>query len=354
MTEVKNRHIFWHDHIIVAYAPIYLRAAILLPLLDKSYPALNFHSASVNQNSIKSTLIKPSLVKPSLVKQNSWGLARRDATVTNWVLAVVLVASITHASWNAIAKYLDDPSFAFMWINLTVAAVGACFIVAIGLPNRSALPFLLVSFLIHIAYNIFLLNSYRFGDLSQVYPLARGMAPILVAIGAFVFADERLNPTEMAGIIVIAAALASIAEFHATRALWLSLATGFAIGGYSLVDGFGVRHANSPFTYAGLLFLLEGGVLGLGIGWLRIKQRRSLKSSRLPLAVTAGALSYLAYAAVLWAQQRAPLGIVSALRETSVIVAAIIGGYFLKEGLGRRRTVAAIIVCVGVTILVLG
>jgi drug/metabolite transporter (DMT)-like permease len=267
---------------------------------------------------------------------------------------VVLLASVTHASWNAIAKYVDDPSFAFVWINLTVAAIGACFIIAIGLPSHSALPFLLVSFLIHIAYNIFLLNSYRFGDLSQVYPLARGIAPILVAIGAFLFAGEKLNAIEVTGIIVIAASLASIAEFHATKALWLSLATGLAIGGYSLVDGVGVRHASSPFAYAGLLFLLEGGALGLGIGWLRIHQQRPLITTQLPLAVTAGALSYLAYAAVLWAQQRAPLGIVSALRETSVIVAAIIGGYFLKEGLGKRRILAAIVVCIGVTILVLG
>ncbi|WP_276946899.1 DMT family transporter [Ferrimicrobium acidiphilum] len=306
--------------------------------LEKSYLPLNSNSASVNQTS---------------VNQSNQRWARRAITITIWVLAIVLLASVAHASWNAIAKYLDDPSFAFVWINLTVAVIGACFIIAIGLPNRSALPFLLVSFIIHIAYNIFLLNSYRFGDLSQVYPLARGIAPILVAIGAFLFAGEQLNAIEVTGIIVIAAALASIAEFHATKALWLSLATGLAIGGYSLVDGIGVRHAHSSFAYAGLLFLLEGGVLGIGIGWMRIRRQRPLITTQLPLAVTAGALSYLAYAAVLWAQQRAPLGVVSALRETSVIVAALIGGYFLNEELGRRRLLAAVIVCIGVTILVL-
>ncbi len=268
-------------------------------------------------------------------------------------MGVVLLASVAHATWNALAKYIDDASLAFAWINLTVAGIGVVFLGFVGLPNEEALPFLLVSFLIHIAYNIFLLNSYRFGDLSQVYPLARGLAPILVTIGAFLFAGESLGTGEVIGILIIAAALASIAEFHASKTLWLSIATGFAIGGYSLVDGLGVRHAHSSFAYAGLLFLLEGGILGLGITFLRIRQQRPMITAKLSLGLGAGALSYLAYAAVLWAQQRAPLGVVSALRETSVIVAALMGAFFLKEGFGRRRAVAAIIVCLGVAILVL-
>jgi drug/metabolite transporter (DMT)-like permease len=278
---------------------------------------------------------------------------RRPVTITIGVLAVVLMASLAHASWNALAKYIDDASLAFAWINLTVAVVGVAFLAVVGLPNSAALPFLLVSFAIHIAYNVFLLNSYRFGDLSQVYPLARGLAPILVTLGAFLFAGEHLNAGEIVGIIIIAGALASIAQFRASKALWLSIATGVAIGAYSLIDGLGVRHSYSPFAYAGLLFLLEGGTLGLGISWTRLRQQRPIITTKLPLGIIAGLLSYLAYAAVLWAQQRAPLGVVSALRETSVIFAALMGGYLLKEGLGRRRVVAALVVCIGVAILVL-
>ncbi len=285
---------------------------------------------------------------------NLVGVVGEEATTIGfWVLGVVLLASVAHATWNALAKYMDDASLAFAWINLTVAGIGIVTIAILGLPNQAALPFLLISFVLHIAYNIFLLNSYRFGDLSQVYPLARGLAPILVTIGAFLFAGESLSAGEIIGVLIIAAALASIAEFHATKTLWLSVATGFAIGGYSLVDGIGVRHAHSSFAYAGLLFLLEGGVLGLSITYLRIRRRRPMLTDKLGLGVGAGGLSYLAYAAVLWAQQRAPLGVVSALRETSVIVAALIGGYFLKEGLGRRRAIAAVVVCIGVAILVL-
>ncbi|MHB1519898.1 MAG: EamA family transporter [Ferrimicrobium sp.] len=269
------------------------------------------------------------------------------------MLAVVIMASVTHATWNALAKFIDDASFAFMWINITVAVVGIAFVVTTGLPNKAAIPFILASSVIHVSYNIFLLNSYRFGDLSQVYPLARGLAPVLVTIGAFLVAGEQLHIGEVIGIVIIAGALASIAELRATKALWLSLATGVAISAYSLVDGVGVRLSHSSSAYAGLLFALEGGALGLGIAWIRLRQRRPVLTHKLPLALTGGALSYLAYAAVLWAQQRAPLGVVSALRETSVIFAAIIGGCLLKEGLGRRRLVAATVVCVGVAILVL-
>lgn len=271
------------------------------------------------------------------------------------IASLVILAAVTHAGWNALAKYVHDQTLAFLLINLTVAVMGLAVLADVGLPAGAAVPFLLGSMVIHVCYNLFLLNSYRFGDLSEVYPIARGIAPILVSLGALVALGEGLTPPEIIGIVIIAVAIASLARPRDRRALSLSLATGVTIAAYSLVDGIGVRHTHDALSYTGALFVLEGGVLAAVLSSWRHRHppQEALRADRLALGALAGALSFVAYALVLFAQQHAPLALVSALRETSVVIAAGLGTVVLKEPFGRRRIIAAGLVAVGVAILLL-
>ncbi len=271
--------------------------------------------------------------------------------------AVVLGAAIAHAGWNALAKQCPDQHVAFLWLNVAVGTLGLLGVLAFGLPARAAIPFALASVTVHLIYNLSLLNSYRFGDLSQVYPLARGLAPLLVAIGALIFAGESLSPVQTAAVVVIAAGLAGLAELRRLgnprnrAAVMLAAATGLAIACYSLLDGLGVRRAGSPLAYAAFLFTLEGLLVVPAIALPRLKAGSPVAGPGAGQGALAGAISWVAYAAVLWAQQRAPLAMVSALRETSVLVAVAKGRLLLGEQLGRKRLLAGLAVGAGVIAL---
>jgi drug/metabolite transporter (DMT)-like permease len=274
------------------------------------------------------------------------------------VVAVVLVAAVAHAGWNLLAKLMDDQVVAFWLINATSVVCGAGMWAIAGSPRPSAWPYLVTSVALHIAYNVTLLNSYRFGDLSQVYPLARGLAPLLVTGGAALVANEKLGGLQLVGVAVIAGGLVSLvwlggaAPAGGRRSIVLAALTGILIAAYSLCDGLGVRHAHDTVGYAGALFVVESSILVIGLAAWRRRVLPGPPSSRWALGAFGGALSVATYGAVLWAQTRLELGVVSALRETSVVAAAVFGAIFLHEGSARRRVVAALVVCAGVALLV--
>ncbi|MHB8246973.1 MAG: EamA family transporter [Acidimicrobiales bacterium] len=274
------------------------------------------------------------------------------------VVAVVLVAAVAHAGWNLLAKLMDDQVVAFWLINATAVVCGAGMWAIAGTPRTSAWPYLATSVVLHIAYNLTLLNSYRFGDLNQVYPLARGLAPLLVTGGAALVAGEGLGTLQLVGVAVIAGGLVSLvwlggaAPTGGRRSIVLAALTGVLIATYSLSDGLGVRHAHDTIGYAGMLFVVESSILVIGLAAWRRRVLPELSCSGWTLGIVGGALSVAAYGAVLWAQTRLALGVVSALRETSVVAAAVLGGIFLHEGSARRRLVAALVVCAGVALLV--
>lgn len=273
------------------------------------------------------------------------------------VVSVVLVASFLHAGWNVLAKAMKDQVVAFGLIAATAMLWGAAVLVVVRSPAPASWPYLAVSAAIHVVYNVTLLNSYRFGDLNQVYPLARGLAPLLVAGGAAVVAGETLAPWQVVGVAVVAGGLTSLVwargrgSLRDRRALVLAVATGVAIAAYSIVDGLGVRRSASPLGYAGALFLAEGLVIVLGVIALRGRLLLRDVDRTWVLGILGGLLSVIAYSLVLWAQTHAALATVSALRETSIVVAALLGTVFLREGSGRRRTIAALVVAAGVVLM---
>ena len=283
--------------------------------------------------------------------------ATGTSQAADFVVSVVLLAAIAHAGWNLLVKLGDDQVLAFLLLNATSAVCGAVMWAVAGSPHVAAWPYLAVSVALHVAYNLALLNSYRLGDLSRVYPLARGLAPLLVTGGAALVAGERLSTVQLAGVAVVAGGLASLvwlggaASPGGGRSVLLAVVTGVLVAAYSLCDGLGIRHAHDTVGYAGALFVIESCIIVAGLASWRRRVPGALPSEWLR-GVLGGALSVATYGAVLWAQTRLALGVVSALRETSALVGALLGAVFLHEGSARRRVVAAFLVCAGVALLV--
>src|SRR5215472_7372678 len=276
--------------------------------------------------------------------------------LTALIVAAVIAAGALHAVWNAIAKVLDDRLMAFAVMGVPMAVVGGLAVAVTGLPGRTAVFLALASAVIHVGYELALMNSYRLGAFNQVYPIARGTSPLVVAIGAYVLAGERLGAVPLAGVAILAAGLVSLAlssgrltgsELPAAAAAAL---TGLAIAGYTIVDGLGVRRSHDPYAYAGLLFLLMGPVLP-AVAAFRRPEISWLTGRRAARGLLAGLLSLVAYGIVLWAQTRAPLAEVAAIRETSVVFAALIGWRLFAESFGIRRVAAASLVAAGIVLI---
>ena len=222
----------------------------------------------------------------------------------------------------------------------------------VPVPDAAAWPFIATSATIHFAYYLTLTGAYRTGDLSFAYPLMRGTAPLLVALLGIVFLREWPALHAAAGIALISAGIVSIAFVHPGRhppaAIRWALANAAIIACYTLVDGAGARASGNAWGYAFWLMFLEGLPF---LAWIAVRRGRPAfryMRSGVPRALAAGAGSVLAYAIVLWAMTRAPVALVAALRETSVIFAALFGALMLKEGLGWRRLAGAASVALGV------
>ncbi|MCW2847919.1 MAG: EamA-like transporter family protein [Marmoricola sp.] len=275
------------------------------------------------------------------------------------VVAAVLLAAVLHAVWNAMAHAIDDQlvGFALMGVGLTAGSV--VIVLVSPLPASESWPYLAASAVLHVAYNALLMWCYRIGEFGQVYPLARGTSPWLVAIAGAVFAGEHLSLIRVLGVVTISVGLASLVfvggvPTRAARpAIAAALLTGVAIASYTTFDGLGVRHAGSVAGYAGWLFLLQGPVLPLVALGLRRRGLWTQLRPHLLTGLTGGVLSLAAYGLVLWAQTRGALAPVAALRETSVIVGAVIGAVVFGEKFGRWRIVATVLVAGGVVLVTL-
>jgi len=274
--------------------------------------------------------------------------------MSQFALILVLSAAVLHAVWNAIIKSGDDKAVVLATISAVNVAVGLVMVFFVDLPAPESWPYLIASTLIHYFYYAFLVFSYRLGDLSQVYPIARGIVPVLVALGAMVFADEFLTPMIWLGIAGVSFGIAvlSMAGWDKTSPapVLAALGTGVIIAMYSVVDGIGVRLSQSPLGYIGWLFIGEVPVC-LFVFLRRRGQWTKVSARVLALSLFGGLCAALAYGLVLYAKTLAPLGAVSAVRESSVIVAALIGTLLLGERHWRRRIGAAAIVAAGIIVI---
>lgn len=260
-----------------------------------------------------------------------------------------------HASWNAIVKNAGDRALTLSAVA-AMHTLGGLLLIAVSEPPAPASwPSLLASTLIHYGYYALLFQAYRLGDLSQVYPISRGLAPALVALGTFLIIGETLSAPGWAGLAAICAGIGLIAvqrgAAHAeSKAITVALVLGLSIAAYSVADGIGVRWSQSPTGYMGWLFFLEAPVV-LAVLGPRIVRRRRIEWSVFALGLVGGALSVLAYGVVLYAKTIAPIAAVSAVRESSVIIAALIGVVLFGERPWAGRVIAAFIVALGVVLM---
>ncbi len=291
-----------------------------------------------------------------------------STTLSLTVTLAVLAAAVTHAAWNAIAHGIKDQTLAFALIGVGGATVSIPLVIVAAFPRSASWPYLLASVGIHIFYNLLLMQCYRLGEFSQVYPLARGVSPLVVTILAAIFVHEHLALWQVAGVVVVSAGLAFLV-FAGSRAragrsggvvppgkqsrgaFLAAVGTGLTIAAYTTVDGVGVRASASPVGYIGWLILLES----LCVPLFAVVRRRDvlLRQPRRILAsgLLAGGLSVLAYGLVLWAQTKGALAPIAALRETSVIFGAIIGTVVFREPFGRARITATVLVVAGIVLL---
>jgi drug/metabolite transporter (DMT)-like permease len=273
------------------------------------------------------------------------------------VTAAVLLSALAHASWNAIAAGMKDKVVAFTVLGLGSLVIVVPLTALAPVPAEASWPFLVASAVIHVAYNLLLMQSYRLGDFSQVYPLARGISPLVVTVAAAVFFGERLAPLQLAGVAVVSAGLGSLVVLgrrpgrQDRAAVAAAVGTGLAIATYTVVDGVGVRAAGDAFGYIVWLMLLNSAAIPVGAFCVRGRELVTQARRFWAYGLVGGALTLLAYGLVLWAQTRGALAPIAALRESSIIFGALIGAVFFHERFGVPRVVAAALVTVGIVLL---
>jgi drug/metabolite transporter (DMT)-like permease len=277
------------------------------------------------------------------------------------VLLLVLLAAVLHATWNAFVKAGED-KLVMLSLVIFAGSVPAFFALPfLPLPAPASWPFIIVSVAVHLIYYAALVGAYQHGDLSQVYPIARGSAPFLVAIGAWIFAGEGLGALEWAGVATVSIGIMSLASpgrvgprEGESKAVAFAFLTGLTIAIYALADGMGVRRSGAEFAYIAWLFFLSGVPILLFAMWRRRGRIAVAFGPHLKTGIFGGLIAALAYSIAIWAMSIAPIALVVSVRETSVLIAAAIGSLFLKEAFGRRRMAAATVIVAGAALLNLG
>lgn len=284
------------------------------------------------------------------------------------VVLAVLCGAALHAGWNALVKSSGDKPLDTALVHLLGAVVALPLLAVVGLPGPAGLPYIGASLVIHIGYYIALAGAYQHGDLGLTYPIMRGFAPLLVALASGSLIGEVPSPAAWAGVIGITTGVALVGlahpgeALHHRKALMFAFANAGIIAVYTVVDGLGVRAevaaGGSALRYVMLLFVLDGIAYPLLVWLRRGPEGRAhilaYARQRWPVAAVGGSASIGSYAIALWAMTRAPVASVAALRETSVLFAAVLGTVLLKERFGLQRAIGTAVIVAGVMALRLG
>ncbi|MZR32107.1 DMT family transporter [Sneathiella litorea] len=273
------------------------------------------------------------------------------------VFGIVLIAALFHAAWNTFVKKNEDRVL-FMALLMASSATGALVTLPFfDFPAPESWPYLALSVLIHIGYLVFFLSAYKYGDLSHVYPLSRGSAPLIVALLSILLIGEQLSQIAWIAIVIMAIGIMSLSITRNTQklrnptAVFFAIGTGLFIAGYTVTDGVGARLAGSAHSYAAWMMALDGYPI---LAYLFVKRGSKIFSQSRPLLKTAflgGMLSLAAYWAVIWAMTVAPIALVAAVRETSIIFALLFGVLLLKERLSLMQYFAIFTTMLGTVLL---
>ena len=273
--------------------------------------------------------------------------------MTLGVFFAVMLAALLHAGWNAIVKTSVSKQTSMFLLSVGHALIGVAVVATQPVPAPEVWPWLLASGLIHMAYQLFLAYAYEQGDLSRVYPIARGTAPMLVLVISLLFLADQLDGNELWGILVLGAGIVLMAHGvlkngESRRLLPFALGSALATAGYTLADGLGARVSGTPIVYVGWLMILSALFFTPAV--VALKGRTVLRADwrAWGVGMVAAAASFGAYAIAVWAMTVAPIALVGALRETSILFAVLIGWLFFGERMDRGKIIAAALILAGV------
>ncbi|PHM61842.1 DMT family transporter [Xenorhabdus ishibashii] len=275
--------------------------------------------------------------------------------MTTLLFLFVLGAALLHASWNALVKISADRFLGISIIVFFAGIIATLGLFWVGLPSLSSLPWLIVSAVLHTAYCLFLSRSYATGDLGQVYPIARGCAPLITALFSWVILQEILPPLAMLGVGLIIVGIMLIAFPYGKNSLQLdrktliaAITTSVFTAGYTLSDGAGSRASDNALTYILWLFAINGWVMGAIMYFRYWNTAGRLLHQHWKQGILGGLMQLLSYGIVIWAMGHAPIVLIAALRETSVLFAMLLSVVILREPFNKMRLLACIVIVAGV------
>jgi drug/metabolite transporter (DMT)-like permease len=277
--------------------------------------------------------------------------------MTTLTFLAVIAAAALHALWNAVVKGSGDTYLSMTAVMLGQAASGLVLLPFYAFPAQESWSFLALGIFLHLGYQIFLLQSYKFGDLTQVYPIARGSAPLIVAGFSLVVLGVEMSRMEWIAILVIGLGIMSLVAVRKSdgmrngKAGLLAFATGCFIAAYSLSDGIGARLTDSAIGYFAWLSMLNGLLYMAVIRHLKPGTISAVPRQGKKAFFIGGGASFAAYALVVWAFTQAPIAMVTALRETSIIFALLIGVFFLNERFNLGKFISTILTVAGAILL---
>lgn len=270
------------------------------------------------------------------------------------VFAAVISAALLHATWNAIVKSAGDKFLTTIMVTAAAAGLSAALLPFLSAPARTSWPYIVASALFQITYFLLVARTYQVTDMSQAYPLMRGTAPLLVALLTVFKMGNALSVVAWTGVVAICLSIFSIAlgsKLSDRKGVYLALLNAVVIAVGTLIDGIGVRRSAAPAAYTLWLFLLTGMPLTL---WA-LSSRRSVFVAYVGrywwLGIAGGVATTVCYGLALWAMTIAPVAVVAALRETSILFGIVIAGLVLKEHIGLRLVISACIIACGAAIL---
>ncbi len=282
--------------------------------------------------------------------------------MSGFIFSCILVAALMHALWNVLLKSGSDKPLETAAANFIKALLALPVLLIYGLPEPETYPYIAASIVLHLAYFYLVASAYRFGDLNFAYPIMRGTAPILTLVFGYLFLNEQVSNSVMMGIFLVSAGVILLGlrktgtSVHHLKALLFALGNALVIALYTIVDGHGVRLSNNAWSYVSLLMFLHGCIFLLLVFWQRKRQQLlsvclSYLKSRFMYPLIGGACIIGSYSIALWAMTQAPISLVAAVRETSVLFAFLFGVLYLKESLYPQRILGAIGVCGGLVLI---
>jgi drug/metabolite transporter (DMT)-like permease len=279
--------------------------------------------------------------------------ARR--TMSPWIAGLVLTSAVLHASWNTLLKGGSDRLRSITVMAIAASLFSAGWVAILPAPHVASWIYIALSVALHVVYNLLLVMSYRHGDLGMTYAIARGSSPLLVAAGAAILARERLDAATLVGIALVSGGIIGLVREYQggklSRVIVPAVLTGVMIAAYTVVDGLGSRASGNAWAYAAWLFVSMGPAMLLVWAFRRAPDRSIRFDAESLRSAVGGLVSLTAYAIVIWAASISPMGPVSALRESSVVIAAVLGWLFLGERLGPWRLAACLVVASGAACL---